>query len=454
MLFSRRDLTRIIIPLLIEQTLAITVGMFDSVMVASAGEAAVSGVSLVDTVNLLLVYLFTALAGGGSIVISQLIGKGDLERAKEASKQLVWVVFIVALIISLSTCILRAPLLRLIFGSVESAVMDSAQIYFLFTSLSFPFLGIYSACSAILRAAGNSRISMNTSLVMNGLNILGNALLIFVFDMGAGGAAIATLFSRIVGCFIIIPPVKNKKRIVYVEKLLQYKPNFSYIKSICGVGIPNGLENGMFQFGKVITQSLISGLGTISIAANAVSNSLTALQYVPGTAIGLAMVIVVGRCVGASEKEQAKKYARKLLGITYLCIIFISIILCVFAHEFVGLYNLSTQSENLAVKIIYVHSILVCTIWPIAFPLPNCFRASNDVKFTMILSIISMWTFRVGLSFVFVKVLSFGVMGVWYAMFTDWLFRAIIFGIRFLKGTWLEKYKPISYSKEEIKKVA
>ncbi|MBQ9734699.1 MAG: MATE family efflux transporter [Clostridia bacterium] len=442
MLFSRKDLSKIIIPLFIEQTLAITVGMFDSVMVSSVGEAAVSGVSLVDTLNLLLIYLFTALAGGGAVVISQLIGQKDYKRANEASKQLLYIVFIVACALTLLATTLRTPLLKLIFGSIEKDVMEHAKIYFLFTALSYPFFGIYSACASVFRAMGNSSISMRISLAMNIINIGGNALLIYVFNMGAAGAAIATLFSRIVGAVIILILTRNPKNQVYIEKPFSYKISAYYVKRICGIGIPNGLENGMFQFGKVLTQSLISSFGTIHIAANAVANSLTALQYIPGTAIGLTMVVVVGRCVGAGEKEQAKAYSKKLLGITYVAILAISAILCSFSTFFVGMYNLSAQSTALAKQLIFFHSICVCTIWPIAFPLTNAFRAANDVKFTMIISVASMWIFRVGLSFVFAKVTNIGVPCVWIAMSCDWIFRTIIFGIRYLKGSWLKKAWP------------
>ena len=441
MLFSKRDLSKIIIPLLIEQTLAITIGMIDSVMVSSAGEAAVSGVSLVDTVNLLLIYLFSALAGGGAVIISQLLGRKDYQKANEASKQLVWVVFAVATVITAFTLIFRKGLLNLIFGRVPKDVMQNAEIYFLFTAMSYPFLGLYNAGASVFRAMGNTKVSMYSSFIMNGINVVGNAILIYVFEMGAAGAAIATLFSRIVGAVIMMILVCNKKLLIHVEKPFKYKPDFLLIKQICAIGIPNGLENGMFQFGKVITQSIISGFGTIQIAANAVANSLTALQYIPGHATGLTMITVVGRCVGAGEKDQAKKYTKKLVGLTYLFILTISLILCVFSKGFVGLYNLSGKSSELARTIIFMNSIAVCTIWPLSFTTPNSFRAASDVKFPMILSVISMWVFRVGFSFVFGVVFDMGVTGVWLAMYLDWAFRASVFTVRFFKNTWLTKYK-------------
>lgn len=448
MLFSNKDLTRIIIPLIVEQLLAVTIGMLDTVMVAQAGEAAVSGVSLVDSVNLLMIYVISALAAGGAVVISQLIGAKQKEYANEAAKQLVWAVFTISALAMTVVLVFRTSLLSAIFGSIEPEVMENAKIYFLFTALSYPFLALYNAGASIFRAMGNSNISMKVSIFMNLLNLGGNALLIFVFHLGAAGAAIATLFSRIVGAGIIMFLVHNKSLSVYVENVFHYKPDFNLVKRICAIGIPNGAENGMFQFGKVITQSLISSFGTIHIAANAAASGLSALQYAPGGAIGLAMVTVIGRCMGAGETGQAKKYARKLLGMAYAMMATIAIIMAIFARPLVELYNLSYESTELACKLLIVHSVAIALVHPTAFCLTNSFRAANDVKFPMMFSIMSMWICRVGLSYVFGKYMGLGVIGVWYAMICDWIVRALCYGTRFIKGIWLTKYTALEVKKQ------
>ena len=441
MLFSKQDLSRIIVPLLLQQTLAITVGMLDSVMVSSAGEAAVSGVSLVDTVNNLLVYVFSALAAGGAVIISQSLGCKNLARAKAAAKQLIWVVFLSAFLITALAVIFRDAILSLIFGSIPAEIMQNAQVYFLYTALSYPFLGIHNACSAIFRAGGNSKLSLYTSILINALNIAGNAILIYAFHLGAAGAAIATLISRMAGAFIMLRCNCSPKSPIPVENLFTFRPQWSLIKPICQIGIPNGIENGMFQFGKVITQSLIATFGAVQIAANAAANPLTALQYIPGGAMGLAMTVVVGRCIGAGELSQAKHYTKKLVTTTYLLNIAISIPLCLFSWEFVGLYHLSEESTALGVQLLFMHSVMVCTVWPTAFTLAHAFRAASDVRYPMVISILSMWVFRVGLSFVLGQVMEFGLIGVWIAMGCDWLFRAVIYGIHYLRGTWLTKYE-------------
>ncbi len=443
MLFTNRELTKIIVPLIIEQFLAVTIGMLDTVMVARAGEAAVSGVSLVDSVNLLMVYTFSALASGGAVTISQLIGAGKKDKTNNAAKQLVWVVFLVSVTVMTAVLVLRKQLLSFIFGSVTKEVMSNAKIYFLFTAASYPFLGLYNAGASIFRAMGNSKISMKVSLIMNLTNLVGNALLIFKFNMGAAGAAIATLFSRVLGAAVMIYLVHNKNLPVYIEKIFSYKPDFHIIKRICAIGIPNGMENGMFQFGKVITQSLISSFGTVQIAANAAANGFAPIQYAPGGAIGMAMVVVVGRCVGAGKTDQAKMYAKKLLKIAYIMMASISLVMAIFSKQLVGFYGLSPESTAIARNLLVIHSFAIALVHPLAFCLTNAFRAASDVRYTMTLSITSMWIFRVGLSYVFGKYMGMGVMGVWCAMFCDWIFRAVCFGTRFVRGKWLTKYKAI-----------
>jgi len=442
MLFSRKDLFTIIAPLMVEQLLAVTIGMLDTMMVASAGEAAVSGVSLVDSLNLLLIYLFSALATGGAVITSQFLGAKNFEAARKSAKQLIYVVFIVSTIIMLCAVIFRSQILRLIFGSIDTSIMENAKIYFLFTAISYPFLALYNGGAALFRSMGNSKISMRASLIMNIINVSGNAILIFVFHLGAAGAAIATLFSRIVGSMIMLVLIHDKHGSIYIEKLFHYKPDFGIIKSILRIGIPNGMENSMFQLGKVLTQSLIASFGTIAIAANAAANALSSMQYIFGTAISLSMVTIVGRCIGAGEINQAKKYTIKLLSIAYTAIFIVALTMTIFIKPLISLYNLSPASSQLAYYLMLYHAACVCTIWPAAFTLPNAFRAASDVKYPLLISMISMWVFRVALSYVLGLYFGLGIMGVWIAMTSDWLFRAILFLIRFVRGRWTTKYKP------------
>ena len=455
MRFTKKQLFKLILPLFIQQMLAVTIGLADSMMVSSAGEAAVSGVSLVNSLDILLITMFSALAGGGAIVTSQFIGKGDYALANKSAKQLLYVTTGVALVITTVVLILRVPLLDLLFGDVEDDVMKHALAYFLFLAMSFPFLAIYDSGSAILRSMGKTTVTMLVSVGMNVINIVGNAILIFGFDMGAAGAAIATLVSRIIGSAVMIYVVHNKNNPVHIERLFHYRPSGVLIKRILRVGIPSGLENSMFQFGKLLTQSLISSMGTAAIAANSVAHMISTFQYMPGNAVGLAAVTVVGQCIGAQEKKQATKYARILIGITYVALWVMCLASVLGGKLVIGAYNVSSEASATAYTLVVYHSIIAVAIWPIAFTLPGTFRSASDVRFPLIVSAFSMWVFRVGTSYflalgsvnVFglftVPGLGLGVLGVWMAMTIDWVFRAALFAWRHLSGRWRTKYKEL-----------
>ncbi len=465
MRFTNKGLIRIILPLLAQQALGVLVGLVDSMMVASAGDAAVSGVSLINTLDILLIYAFSALASGGAVVVAQFVGKGDHTTARNSAKQLIYSATLVATVITVAVLLVRKPLLSLLFGEVEADVMGHAQSYFFFAALSFPFLALYDAVAALYRAMGKTALTMNVSILMNVINVIGNAILIYGLNMGAAGAAISTLFARIIGSTLILILIHNKKNLIYVEKIFHFRPDFAIIKSILRIGIPNGIENSMFQFGKLLTQSLISSLGTVTIAANAVAHTLATFQYMPGGAIGTAAITVVGHCIGAGEKKEAKRYAKKLLLFSYIGLAIIVILTFILAKPVIALYGLSEESSEIGLKLVLYHGICAAVIWPVAFMVPYCFSAASDVKFKLVISMISMWVFRVALSYpltldsfnlfglkingnpLIIDGLGLGVMGVWIAMTCDWLFRCIIFAIRFINGKWLTKYKPMNETK-------
>lgn len=441
-MFSRRDLARIITPLIIQQLLAQFVGMADSIMVSSVGEAAVSGVALVDSINSLFITIFTALTTGGSVVTSQFLGAKDYVSANKSAKQLIYTTLTISLSIMTFSLLFRKSMLRLIFGAIDENVMECAQTYFLYTSLSFPFFSVYSCCAATFRSMGNSKISMYASFLVNIINVIGNSLLIYVFKLGVAGAAIATLVSRMSGMFLIMFLLRNKDNPVYVRKLFPIHLDFKIIKRILNIGVPNGIENGMFQFGRVILQSMVSTMGTYAIAANAVAHNISGLQSVFGVTIGLASITIVGQCVGANDKEQAKKYAKKLLRLTYICVFCAATTMMLLSKQIIDFYNLSPQSATICHRLLIMYGVVASLIWPLSFTLPNIFRAASDVKFPLMISLISMWLFRISLCFVFVH-FGFGIYGIWIAMFCDWVFRALVYTTRFVKGTWLTKYKAL-----------
>lgn len=436
-MFSRKQLTRLIIPLVIEQVLAVTIGMADTMMVASVGEAAVSGISLVDSINILLINVFSALATGGAVVASQYLGRREENNARIAAKQLVYATLALSAGIMILSLVTRNGLLRLIFGQISDDVMQNAQIYFLLSALSYPFLAVYNSGAALFRSMGNSKISMYTSALMNLVNVVGNAILIFGAHMGVAGAATATLVSRILGAVIMMLLLRNRELPIYIERMFHPEIHMGMIKNILRIGVPNGLENGMFQVGKILVQGLIATFGTAAIAANAVANNLACMAIIPGSAIGLAMITVVGQCVGANDFEQAKRYTVRLTGLTYLCMAALNLLILISSTFLIGIYQLSPETSRMAIELIVFHCFACAVIWPAAFTIPNGLRAANDVRFTMLTSIFSMWIFRIGFSYILGQWLNMGVLGVWVAMSIDWVFRAILFVVRLYRGKWM-----------------
>ena len=439
MLFSSKDLKKLVIPLLLEQALIVLIGIADTVMVASCGEAAVSGVSLVDAINMLLTLVLSALATGGAVVSSQYLGKKALKDAGIAAKMLFYVVLIVSLVLMVICLALSTPILSVVFGQLETEVMRAAQIYFVLSALSYPFLAMYNASCALLRSMGNAKATLYTSIAMNVINICGNALTIFVLRWGVFGAGLATLISRVVGAVVTQMMLRKPECVIPYPKLLQLEWNGSIVGKILKVGIPGGLENGIFQLGKLVLVRMVATFGTIHIAANAVCTSISTFHVLPGNAIGLAMITVVGQCVGAREFKQARHYVKKLMILSYSCMAALNAFLLVITPWMVSLFNLSPEAARLGTICVCIHGVGCMFIWPMSFTFPNVLRAAGDAKYTMLVSAFSMVVFRVLFGIVLGKVFGWGVVGVWSAMNLDWVFRIIMFILRYRSGKWESK---------------
>lgn len=433
-MFSRRDLSRLIVPLIIETTLSVTVGMSDIIMVAHAGEAAVSGVSLVDSINVLLINLLSAVATGGAIVCSQLLGKGKPEKACAAGTQLVSSITILSTILMAAALLFCSRILRLLFGNLDTDVMTNAESYFFICAISYPFMGIYNACAALFRSMKEAKVSMWTGLVVNVLNIGFNWFFIYVVGLDAAGVALGTLISRVAGAAITLCLIRKPKYLLHTENYWKAGLDLPMIRRIMAIGIPSGMENSMFQIGKILVAGLITSFGTASIAANAASNTISAFGTLPGTAIGLGLVTIVGQCVGASDYASARKHAGQMMKLTYLLFLITNGVIFLFCRPLVEFYHLSQEATDMAVEILKVSSICSILIWPTAFVVPNALRASNDVAFTMYASSFSMWIFRIGFSYLLGRYFHFGLMGTWVAMFIDWAVRSMFFIYRYKKN--------------------
>lgn len=435
-LFDNHALVVLIIPLIVEQFLAVLVGMADSIMIANVGEAAVSGVSLVDQVMVLLINLFSALATGGAVVSGQYLGQGNRMEARRSTTQLIWFMGIMAVIITAFVYIGKYWILHGLFGKIEADVMGYANVYLLIVTASIPFIAIYNAGAAIFRTMGNSGLPMKVSILMNVINVMGNAILIYGFHRGAEGVAIPTLVSRMVGAFVIVGYLLNPKEELSLERSLHFHPEWNMIRKILSIGIPNGLENSMFQLGKVLVLSLVSGFGTYAIAANAVANTISLFSILPGMAINLGITSVIARCVGYGDYEQVKYYNKKLLLIVHAGLMVSVGIVLTLLPFILKVYHLSDAASEAARNILWFHGICTIFIWPESFALPSTFRACGDARTCMIVSTVSMWVFRVGFSYILARNCGMGVFGVWVAMIIDWAFRVLLFGIRYFQGGW------------------
>ena len=440
-LFSNRQLIKLIIPLVIEQGLTILVGMADGVMVSSVGEAAISGVSLVDMIAAVLLVLFAALATGGSVVTSQFLGARNMEKAKKSTGQLVMMAIVLGVLIMIPCIIWSEELLMLCFGAIAPDVKEAGLIYLRITAVSFPFIALYNAGAAILRSTGNSKASMQVSMVMNIINVVGNYICIFLLHMDVMGVAIPTLISRMVAGVAMLAIISSPKQELRLTLQGMTHLDKSMMGSILRIGVPSACENCFFSLGRLIVASMITLFGTTQVSANAVAGNIDRMGIIMGQAMGLAIVTVVGQSIGAQDREQAKYYAKKMVAWAYLIQGASNVVILLFMKQLVGLYDLSAESMSLAIKLSTMHCSFAILLWPLSFVLPNALRAANDVQFTMWVGIGSMLMFRIIGSWVLCVHMGMGAVGVWIAMILDWVCRTGFFVARTMSGKWLTKYK-------------
>lgn len=429
----------LLIPLMIEQVLTTLMGSVDTIMVTNVGSSAISAVSLVDSINVLVIFVFSAMATGGAIISAQYLGDNQREKANDAISQLLVSVFMISIVVMILCIVFRKGLLHLIFGTVQESVMRNALSYFLITALSYPFIALYNACASSFRVCGNSKLPMGIAFGSNFLNIFGNYIFIFMLNMGVSGAALSTLISRIICCLVIIYYIKQPYQDLYIEHLFSIRPDMKTIYKIMSIGIPTGIENGMFQFGKLIIQSSVSTMTTSAIAAQAMVSMLESLASNAAVGIGLGMVTVVGRCVGAKRYEDARYYIRLLTFYAWISVIVSCLIIAVPIEPLTRIAGMESESAKMTVWLTRIVFMYKCVVWTPAFLPAYGLRAAGDVRFSMITSSISMWIFRVIVAVILIRVYSMGPLAVWIGMFLDWTVRGVIFYLRYRSNRWFDK---------------
>ena len=416
-MFTNRMIRNLLVPVVLEQILNSIMGTADTMMVSNVGSAALSAVSLVDSINVLLIQAFSALAAGGAIVCAQYIGQRNYEKANMSARQVLFIITAISVVVSAVCLIFQKPLLRLIFGAVDADVMRASETYFFFTALSFPFIAAYDSAASIFRAQENTKGPMTISMISNIMNIGGNAVLIWVFHLGVAGAAISTLVSRIFCAVVVLWQLRKDRQPVVVKDYLKIRPDWSMIGRILGLGIPSGIENSMFQLGKLAIQSTVSTLGTAAIAAQAMTNILENLNGIAAIGVGVGLMTIVGQCLGAGRKDEAVYYIKKLCVIAEAVIIVSCLIVYALVRPVTILGGMESTSAEMCIHMMTWITIVKPVVWTMAFVPGYGLRAAGDVKFSMITSCCTMWACRFCLCVFLIRVLGFGPMGVWIGMF-------------------------------------
>ncbi len=439
MSFSNKQLRMLLIPLMIEQFLTSLIGSVDTIMVSNLGDAAVSGVALVDSITKLVIFLFTALATGGTIVCSQYIGRRDRLNANRAAGQLLLGAFALSVAIAAVCALFRDGILRLIFGSVERSVFDAASAYFQIVIISYPFVALFGAGAALYRASGNSRLPMKISLIANLINIVGNALLMFVFHMGVRGAATATLASNVFAAVTMLTFLRRPGQSIDIGAYRKLRPDMTILVLVLSIGIPSGIENAMFQFGKLAVQSTVSTLGTTAMAASAIVCTLELFTSMPSQAIATGLMTVAGQCIGAGKSDEAAHYIKKLTRWSFFVMVTLNWLIMALTPLVIKLAGMDAESAEICMETMWFISIMKPLLWAWAFVPVSGMRAAGDVKYGMIVSICTMWILRVGLSTALCRFFDFGLIGIWLGYAADWGLRSALFMWRFRSGKWKEK---------------
>ena len=434
--FSNLDLKKLLIPLMIENLLTAFMGMADSMMVTRVGSEAISAVSLTDSINTLVIQMFSAIATGGTIICSQYIGSGNTGRANKAAQQIILSVMAISLSVMLMAEFFNAGILRLVFGQVADGVMENSKIYFRYTAASFPFIALYQVGAAFYRAGGNSKFPMKISIISNILNIIGNYVFIFIFGWSVFGAALSTLISRMFSAIVLIIALRRPAQPIVIRQYI-IKPDFDMIKRILFIGIPSGVENSMFQFGKLAIQSSVSTLGTTAIAAQAMTIIFENVNGIAAIAVGTGLMTVTGQTLGAGRREEAKYYIVKHMRIGDYVIIGSCLLTFALCKPVMWLAGMEPQSAAMCFDMMIYITVLKCIFWVPSFIIPYGLRAAGDVSYTMIVSSMSMWCTRVALTTFLIRVMGFGPIAVWYGMSLDWLVRGLFYIHRLMGKKWM-----------------
>ena len=435
-LFSQKKLLKLLIPLMIEQLIVVTVSYIDTMMLSSIHQNALCAISLVDMINLLILQLFVAIGAGGSIIAAQYLGKRERDNAITTANQSALILLVFSTLVSALTLIFGGQLLEIIYPKVSPGIMNFAREYLRLSAISYPAYALYYGGASLLYAQSNSRSSMVAALMMNLVKVGMNLLLIRVFHLGVVGIGLATLAARLTGAFIVTRILFDKTSLIHYRRPIDLRLALSVDKRIFKVAAPTGMENFLFNFGKLIIGTIFAGFTSAMIAANAAGGMLSTIVNIPGNALSLATVTVIGQCVGSGNYAEAEYNAKRLLYWRYAVLLVMSLLTFALIVPLTRVLGLTPEAAEITIRLLRLYTILNLFIEPFAFGLPNALRASGDNKHTMYVCLASMMVVRVGLSFLLVYAFGMQMGGIWLAMYADWALRMAMFIHRFRGGKW------------------
>ena len=466
-LFTAKQLLWLVAPIVIEQIFSTSLGFFDSLMVSNMNATqavrsnASNAIGNVDYINNLIIQLFSAFATGGAIVTSQALGAGDRERANKVAKQLLMLVICVSLAVGGVCLALNKPILRLFYGNVDDSTFSYQRTYFYVTAASFPFIGLFNACAALLRAQRKSFSTMASAAISCVVNVGLNAVFLFALGMGVLGAGLATLFCRAIPAVFMLALLGGRDNAVRVRLLERFRFDKAMIRSILRLAVPSGVETALFQLGKLMTNTFVNAgvyatgaksitgvdeageLIHINIQANgnAIANQINNFASVVGSGVGTSSLTVIGQSVGAGDPDQVKYYMKRMFVISYIangiCVGTILALMPLLTQ----LYGYAEEAKAIGRQCLWFCLIFQFFLYPLSFTAPSILKATSDVKYVMVCAVVSMFTMRVSLAFLLTTdrlpgMPELGAMGYWIGMCSDWVLRSVLFSTRLLSGRW------------------
>lgn len=431
-MFDRKATMRLFWPVFVEQTFAVTINFLATIMVRSVSEDAMAGVGLVGILNFLVMNAFSAVAAGVSVVVSQCVGRGDPSGAGRAGSQSVVLTLYLSAGIGGVMALLSRPMLGALFGGSEPAVLEAANIFFVWSCLSMPMLALFTTLSGIARSTGNVRLPMFCSVLSNVAYVLTAALCIQGLRIGVAGAGIAMAVSRLIPAMLMGLLARKGRGGIYLPRLSPCL-NREVLRPVLKIAVPSGVDSLIFNGGKLLVNVFMSGMGTPVLAANSILNNLTSVLNLPGGAIQTIGVTITGQVYGKGDKREARRQMVRLTLYGMASVAALAAVMLAVLGPSIRVFGPSEETYSITRDVMYLIFAATPLFWPASFIVPQTLRACNDAMYTMWVSIVSMLLIRVFGSWLLGVYFGMGLLGIWLSMVLDWVLRGALFMPRMLR---------------------